>query len=68
MPLVVPVEGKLPSEADLLAFYENKVAKWQIPDKVVLVEALPLGGTGKILKNVLREKYAGVLDTETSIN
>ena len=66
--LVVPVEGKLPSEAELLAFYENKVAKWQIPDKVVLVETLPLGGTGKILKNVLREKYADVLETETSLN
>lgn len=59
--IVVPVEGKTPTEEQLLSFYKDKVVAWQIPDKVVLVEALPLGGTGKILKNLLREEFAGVL-------
>ncbi len=40
---------------ELLAFYEGKIAKWQIPDDVVFVDAIPLGATGKILKTRLRE-------------
>jgi len=40
---------------DLLQFYEGKTAKWQIPDDVVFVEAIPLGATGKILKTRVRE-------------
>ena len=44
------------SEADLLAFYQGKMAKWQIPDAVVFVDAIPLGATGKMLKTRLREE------------
>ena len=40
---------------ELLQFYEGKTAKWQIPDDVVFVEAIPIGATGKILKTKLRE-------------
>ncbi|APW38201.1 long-chain fatty acid--CoA ligase [Rhodoferax koreense] len=39
----------------LLAFYEGKAAKWQVPDDVVFVDAIPLGPTGKMLKTRLRE-------------
>lgn len=59
--IVVAAEGTSPTEEQLLGFFAGKVATWQIPDKVIFVESLPLGGTGKILKNVLREEYAGVL-------
>jgi acyl-CoA synthetase (AMP-forming)/AMP-acid ligase II len=41
---------------ELLAFYEGKTAKWQIPDDVVFVDAIPLGGTGKMQKTKLREQ------------
>ena len=44
------------SREELLAFYEGKTAKWQIPDDVVFVEAIPIGATGKILKTKLREQ------------
>ena len=44
------------SGAELLAFYEGKTAKWQIPDDVVFVDAIPLGATGKMLKTKLREQ------------
>jgi len=44
------------SREDLLAFYEGKTAKWQIPDDVVFVDAIPLGATGKMLKTKLREQ------------
>ncbi|RFO98638.1 long-chain fatty acid--CoA ligase [Rhodoferax lacus] len=47
-------DAELSREA-LLAFYEGKIAKWQIPDDVVFVDAIPLGGTGKMQKSRLRE-------------
>ena len=40
---------------ELIAFYEGKTAKWQIPDDVVFVDAIPLGATGKMQKTKLRE-------------
>ncbi|MEB6679827.1 MULTISPECIES: long-chain-fatty-acid--CoA ligase [Acinetobacter] len=49
------------SETDLLDYYADKVAKWQIPDRVVFVDAIPLSGTGKMLKKDLRELYGTVL-------
>lgn len=49
------------SETDLLEYYADKVAKWQIPDRVVFVDAIPLSGTGKMLKKDLRELYGAIL-------
>ena len=43
------------SRAELLSFYDGKTAKWQIPDDVIFVDAIPLGGTGKMQKAKLRE-------------
>ena len=43
--------------ADILAHFEGRIAKWQIPDDVVFVEAIPLGATGKMQKNKLREQF-----------
>ena len=48
-------DAKLTRE-ELLAFYEGKTAKWQIPDDVVFMDAIPLGATGKMLKTRLREQ------------
>ena len=42
---------------ELLAFYEGRIAKWWTPDDVVFVDAIPLGATGKMLKNKLRDQY-----------
>jgi fatty-acyl-CoA synthase len=42
---------------ELLAFYEGRIAKWWTPDDVVFVESIPLGATGKMLKNRLREQF-----------
>ena len=58
-PIVVVVKkaGTEVSREELLAFYGNKtVAKWQVPDDVVFVDAIPLGATGKMLKTRLREQ------------
>ena len=52
---VVIKPGMEVSREELLHFYEGKTAKWQIPDDVVFVDAIPLGATGKMLKTRLRE-------------
>jgi acyl-CoA synthetase (AMP-forming)/AMP-acid ligase II len=41
---------------ELLAFYVGKTAKFQIPDDVVFVDTMPMGGTGKMMKTRLREQ------------
>jgi acyl-CoA synthetase (AMP-forming)/AMP-acid ligase II len=41
----------------MLSHYEGRVAKWQVPDDVVFVDAIPLGATGKMLKAKLREQF-----------
>ncbi|HEX2545458.1 MAG TPA: 3-(methylthio)propionyl-CoA ligase [Ramlibacter sp.] len=53
---VVKKPGADVSREELLKFYEGKIAKWQVPDDVVFVEAIPLGATGKMLKTRLREQ------------
>ena len=58
-PLLVVVRkaGSEVTRDELLAFYAEKLAKWQIPDDVVFVDAIPLGATGKMQKSVLRERF-----------
>lgn len=51
--------GQEVTREELLQFYEGKLAKWQIPDDVVFVDAIPLGATGKMLKMRLRELLTG---------
>jgi len=58
-PLLVVVKkpGATVSRDELLAFFAGKVAKWQVPDDVVFVDAIPLGATGKMQKIKLREQF-----------
>jgi 3-(methylthio)propionyl---CoA ligase len=55
--LVVPKPGAEIDDAELLRFYEGKVAKWQLPDAVVVVAELPHTATGKLNKLRLRRDY-----------
>ncbi len=59
-PLLVAVKApnQQVSEADALAVFEGKVARWQIPDAVVFTDTLPRNATGKVLKRSLRGTYA----------
>ena len=57
MLVVVKRPGADLTREELLAFFEGKIAKWWTPDDVVFTEALPMGATGKIQKNRLREQY-----------
>jgi 3-(methylthio)propionyl---CoA ligase len=62
-PVLIAVKAaeKDPDEAALLAFYDGKIAKWQIPDKVIFTDVIPRNATGKILKNRLREQFGDCL-------
>ena len=53
---VVKKPGLDVTREELLAFYDGKTAKWQVPDDVVFVDAIPLGATGKMLKTRLRDQ------------
>ncbi|MCG8564735.1 MAG: AMP-binding protein, partial [Desulfobacterales bacterium] len=56
--VVVPRKGETLIEDDILATCQNaQLARFKIPKKVVVVEALPKSPTGKILKRRIRETY-----------
>jgi fatty-acyl-CoA synthase len=42
---------------ELLGFFDGRIAKWWTPDDVAFVDSIPLGATGKMLKNRLRETF-----------
>lgn len=56
--IVEPRQGHSPDAEELLACLRGKVADWWIPDRVVLIDSMPLAATGKIDKNRLRADYA----------
>jgi acyl-CoA synthetase (AMP-forming)/AMP-acid ligase II len=55
--LVVPKQGRTPARDSVLAHLAQHFAKWQLPDDVVIVDAIPLTATGKINKRALRDQY-----------
>ena len=52
--------GQEVTKEEILGFLAERVAKWWVPDDVVFLDALPVGGTGKVQKAELRKKYGGV--------
>ena len=59
--IAVKQENSALTEDDVRTYFENKIAHWQIPDAVIFVDALPINGTGKIVKAELRAKFSDVL-------
>ncbi len=55
--LVTLRAGATATEADIIAHCRKHLAGFKVPKSVEFLESLPKGGTGKILKKVLREKY-----------
>lgn len=46
-----------PTRDELIDWYAGKIARWWTPDDVVVVDALPHTGTGKLLKTELKAKF-----------
>jgi acyl-CoA synthetase (AMP-forming)/AMP-acid ligase II len=57
---VVRKAGQAVEKDTILAFLAERVPRWWVPDDVVFVDALPVGGTGKVQKAELRKQYGGV--------
>jgi fatty-acyl-CoA synthase len=57
---VVRKQGQTLERDEILEFLSRQVARLCVPDEVVFLDSLPLGGTGKVQKALLREKYGGV--------
>lgn len=55
--LIVRRQGATLTEAEMLAFLSDKVARWWLPDAVLFVDSLPMTATGKVHKLSLRERY-----------
>lgn len=55
---VVLRDGMTSSEDELIAYSRQHIAHYKCPKSVVFVEEIPRNPSGKILKTVLREKYA----------
>ncbi len=49
--------GRTIEPASVLALYPGQVAKWWIPDEVVVVDELPHTATGKLNKLALRQRF-----------
>jgi fatty-acyl-CoA synthase len=64
--VVILKPGASATEQDIIKHLEKfveagKIPKWWLPDRVIFVQQLPLTGTGKIDKKVLKEQFKGVL-------
>jgi fatty-acyl-CoA synthase len=55
--VVVPREGHQVTPEEMLAYLKGKVADWWMPDDVVVIDAMPMTGTGKVHKLTLRERF-----------
>jgi fatty-acyl-CoA synthase len=68
-PLLVIVlkKDQTATKEELLEFLQGKIAKWWMPDDVVIVDEIPHTATGKIQKITLRERFRNyVLPTATA--
>ncbi len=55
--LVVVRPGVSATQEEILSYCRKHLGGFKVPKSVDFMESLPKGGTGKILKKVLREKY-----------
>jgi long-chain acyl-CoA synthetase len=56
--VVVTRPGAALSESELIAWCRERMTHFKCPTSVAFTDTLPKGGTGKVQKNVLRERFA----------
>jgi fatty-acyl-CoA synthase len=56
---VVPMPGAQPSEDELLAYARTRLASFKVPKQIHVIPEFPKNPTGKVLKRVLRQRFAG---------
>ncbi|MEV2275315.1 long-chain fatty acid--CoA ligase [Nocardiopsis sp. NPDC049922] len=55
--VVVPRPGSNPTEKDVLAHFEGRLARYKVPRSVVFTDELPRNATGKLRKADLRRQH-----------
>ncbi|MGI9608679.1 MAG: long-chain fatty acid--CoA ligase, partial [Acidimicrobiia bacterium] len=58
---IVLAEGATMTQEQVLEYLEDKVAKWWLPDRVIVIDEIPKTGTGKFDKKVVRDQYSDLL-------
>ncbi len=62
MAFVVAHPGATVDPGEVIAWARDEMANYKVPRAVVVVDELPLNATGKVEKNVLRERAAATRD------
>ena len=57
---VVLRDGMQASPEELREHLGTEFAKWQLPDRIEFIEAIPRTATGKFKKTALRERFVGI--------
>jgi 3-(methylthio)propionyl---CoA ligase len=55
--IIVADQDHPPTRQEVLDYLRPRIAKWWLPDDVVVVDALPMTATGKVSKIALREQF-----------
>ncbi|HOI74584.1 MAG TPA: long-chain-fatty-acid--CoA ligase [Syntrophales bacterium] len=55
--VIVPRPGQTLDEKEIIDFCKSEMAGYKVPKKIIFTDALPRNPSGKILKNILREKF-----------
>jgi len=62
--LVTLKENEKLDRESMVSYLTGKIAKWWMPDDVLVIDQMPMTATGKIRKITLREKYWNHLITD----
>jgi len=56
--VVIPKPGAALEPEEVAAYCKEKLAGYKVPKRVIVEKDMPISPSGKILKRLLREKYA----------
>ena len=62
--VVVPSGPDAISEKDVLAALDGRLARFKQPKRVLFMDELPRNTMGKVQKNLLRDRFAGLYDPQ----
>ncbi len=62
--VVVPEPAAVLSEADIISSMQERLARYKVPKRILLIDELPRNTMGKVQKNVLRAAYASLYDAK----
>ena len=66
MAFVVTAPGGVATGDDIITWSRDQMANYKVPRAVEIVDELPLNATGKVLKDVLRDRAAAVRTESTT--